>query len=379
MVSNEEMTVPKSSIGVDGEQSSYENYYNDSITDTNKQDNLQVTSNGGLKSPKEDLQTVTMTELYDETYAPKRPVIEDLLYNGMYFFAGAPKIGKSFLVAQLGYYVSKGIPLWNHKVNKGTVLYLALEDDYGRLQQRLFQMFDVDACENFHLATMANRLDEGLVEQLEQFLEAHKDTKLVIIDTFQKVREVGGEQYSYSKDYAVVAKLKAFSDKHNICLLVVHHTRKMESSDSMEMISGSTGLLGAADGAFALIKEKRVENKAVLEVVGRDQQDQKLYLNFNRGTCVWELIKTETELWKQKPDKLVEAIKVIVTEEQPEWIGTATELLVLLPDMELQPNALARRLNVLSERLMLEANVWYIRERKSDKRAIILQWIEKEE
>ena len=147
----------------------------------------------------------------------------------------------------------------------------------------------------------------------------------------------------------------------------------------MEMISGSTGLLGAADGAFALIKEKRVENKAVLEVVGRDQQDQKLYLNFNRETCVWELIKTETELWKQKPDKLVEAIREMVTEEQPEWVGTATELLALLPDTELQPNALARRLNVLSERLMLEANVWYIRERKNDKRVIILQWICKEE
>ena len=189
MATDKKMTVPKSSIDVDGEQSSYENYYNDSITDTNKQDNLQVTSNGGLKSPKEDLQTVTMTELYDETYLPKRPVIEDLLYNGMYFFAGAPKIGKSFLVAQLGYYVSKGIPLWNHKVNKGTVLYLALEDDYGRLQQRLFQMFDVEACGNFHFATRASTLGEGLIEQLEQFLEAHKDTKLVIIDTFQKVRE----------------------------------------------------------------------------------------------------------------------------------------------------------------------------------------------
>jgi RecA-family ATPase len=379
MVADKKTTVPESSIGVDGEQSLNKNYYNDSITDKNRQDNLQVTSNGGLKSSKEVLQTVTMTELYDETYQPKIPVIENLLYNGMYLFAGAPKIGKSFLVAQLGYYVSKGIPLWNYKVNKGTVLYLALEDDYGRLQKRLFQMFDVEACGNFHFATRANTLGEGLIEQLEQFLEAHTDTKLVIIDTFQKVREVGGEQYSYSKDYAVVAKLKAFSDKYNICLLVVHHTRKMESSDSMEMISGSTGLLGAADGAFALIKEKRVENKAVLEVVGRDQQDQKLYLNFNRETCVWELIKTETELWKQKPDKLVEAIKVIVTEEQPEWIGTATELLELLPDMELQPNALARKLNVLRERLMLEANVWYSKERKNDKRVIILQWISKEE
>ena len=129
MRGQEKMAVPKSSIGVDGEQSLNKNYYNDSITDTNRQDNLQVTSNSDLKSSKKDLQTVTMMELYDETYQPKIPVIENLLYNGMYLFAGAPKIGKSFLVAQLGYYVSKGIPLWNYKVNKGTVLYLALLPD----------------------------------------------------------------------------------------------------------------------------------------------------------------------------------------------------------------------------------------------------------
>ena len=40
------------------------------------------------------------------------------------------------------------------------------------------------------------------------------------------------------------------------------------------MISGTSGLLGAADGAFLLQKEKRTGNAATLEVSGRDQQDQ---------------------------------------------------------------------------------------------------------
>ena len=52
-------------------------------------------------------------------------------------------------------------------------------------------------------------------------------------------------------------------------------------------------------------KEKRTDNKAVLEVAGRDQQDQKLWLNFNRERCVWELTKTETELWKEPEDPLL--------------------------------------------------------------------------
>ena len=66
-------------------------------------------------------------------------------------------------------------------------------------------------------------------------------------------------------------------------------------------------------------KEKRTDNKAVLEVAGRDQQDQKLWLNFNRERCVWELTKTETELWKEPEDPVLEKIKELVTETTPEW------------------------------------------------------------
>lgn len=45
----------------------------------------------------------------------------------------------------------------------------------------------------------------------------------------------------------------------------------MESSDSFDMISGTNELLGAADGAFVMQKEKRMDNKAVLEVADRSR------------------------------------------------------------------------------------------------------------
>ena len=44
------------------------------------------------------------------------------------------------------------------------------------------------------------------------------------------------------------------------------------------MISGTTGLLGCADGVLLLHKEKRTDQKAILEVVGLDHPDQRLYL-----------------------------------------------------------------------------------------------------
>ena len=91
-----------------------------------------------------------------------------------------------------------------------------------------------------HFATAAGKIGNGLDEQLENFVREHPDTRLIIIDTMQKIREVGGEAYSYASDYEIIGKLKQFADKHCICVLTVHHTRKQPAGDSFEMISGTT-------------------------------------------------------------------------------------------------------------------------------------------
>lgn len=378
MTAIKKATVPDSSIGVDVGQPLNKNS-NEIISNSKQQNNVQATfsNNSTANSPGQSgldsLATVSMEELYDTAYPPKIPIVDGLIYNGTYLFVGAPKVGKSFFMAQLGYHVSMGLPLWGYPVQKGTVLYLALEDDYARLQKRLSRMFGMESTSNFHFATQSKNLNEGLEEQLSQFMKEHKDTRLIIIDTLQKVRELGGDKFSYASDYEIVTRLKKFSDLHGICLLVVHHTRKMESSDSFDMISGTNGLLGASDGAFIMQKEKRTENKAVLEVAGRDQQDQRLQLNFNREQCVWELVKAETELWKEPADPLQEAIAKLLTEEQPEWKGTASELLLLLPDVEIAPNILTRKLNISAENLLLEYGIEYESTRGHDGRMITLK------
>lgn len=375
MTETRKTTAPVASVGADGVQPQLKNH-NEIIANETAQINLQA-ANIPEKSGSGGLQTVSMTELYDTVYPPRTPVVDGFLYGGTYFFVGAPKVGKSFFMGQLAYHVAMGLPLWDYPVRKGTVLYLALEDDYARLQRRLSGMFGVECADNLYFATQAKTLNEGLDRQLEEFLKEHTDARLIIIDTLQKVREVGGDRYSYSSDYEIVTKLKSFSDKYGICLLVVHHTRKLESEDSFDMISGTNGLLGAADGAFVMQKEKRTDNKAVLEVAGRDQQDQKLWLNFNRERCVWELTKTETELWKEPEDPLLEKIKELVTETTPEWAGTATELVEVL-QVEMQPNALSRKLNVSLERLILEYGIQYKTERGHDGRKIRLTFVGKQ-
>ena len=322
------------------------------------------------------LHTVSMTELYQTPYKSRPPIIDGLLYGGAYILAGAPKIGKSFLVAQIAYHISTGKKLWDYDVHQGTVLYLALEDDYQRIQSRMFMMYGVEDSSNLYFATAANKIGNGLDEQLEFFINEHPDTKLIIIDTMQKIRELGGEAYSYASDYEIIGRLKQFADKHCICILIVHHTRKQPAGDTFEMISGTTGLLGCADGSLLMQKKKRTALEATIDVVGRDQQDQILYLSKDPNTQIWNLDKTETELHKEPPDPTLEAVARLVTSEQPEWTGSPSELAEAL-NTGMAANALTKYLNVKCGRLTDEYNIVYENKAKHSGRRVTLTYTTK--
>lgn len=134
MNEKEKTTVPIPPVGADGEQSlSYVS--NEIITaETEEINPIDESMEEMLRqmqrmSDPSYLATMTMSQLYDTVYESRQPIIDGLLYPGTYLFVGAPKVGKSFLMAQIAYHVSTGIPLWKYSVHTGTVLYLALEDD----------------------------------------------------------------------------------------------------------------------------------------------------------------------------------------------------------------------------------------------------------
>ena len=317
------------------------------------------------------LHTVTMTELFQTSFKSRPPIIDGLLYAGAYILAGAPKIGKSFLVAQIAFHVSTGRELWGCEVHQGTVLYLALEDDYQRIQSRMFRMFGVEDTPHLHFTTVAGKIGNGLDEQLENSVREHPDTKLIIIDTMQKIREVGGEAYSYASDYEIIGRIKMFADKYGICVLTVHHTRKQPAGDSFEMISGTTGLLGCADGSLLMQKKKRTALEATIDVVGRDQQDQILYLKKDPETQIWNLERTETELHKEPPDPVLEAVARLLTSERQEWTGSPSKLAETI-NADMAANALSKYLNIKSGRLLDEYHVQYENKARHSGRMVTL-------
>ena len=378
MSETKETTARNPSVGADGGQPSKTHTLSIAETDAEFNENFSDSPDFFQKLQRAQdpdfLNTVSYNELMEESLPSRRAVIDGLLGTGVYLLAGAPKIGKSFLVAQIAYRVSTGTDLCGYRVHGGTVLYLALEDDKKRLQERMARMFGVEGCDNLHFATHAGQVGQNLEKQLKNFLTEHPNTILVIVDTLQKVREMTTEGYSYASDYDVISSLKQLADSYNICILLVHHTRKQPAGDSFEMISGTTGLLGGSDGALLMKKENRTDLTATLELVSRDQPEQKLYITKNPESLVWELDHAETEPWREPPDSILEAVAKLVTPQAPCWEGSPTELVAALglPD---QSNRLTRHLNVKAGRLLEEFGITYENKARHTGRRITLRYV----
>ncbi len=175
-------------------------------------------------------------------------------------------------------------------MTQGEVLYLSLEDSFQRIQTRLFDLTE-DAPPTLHFAIMADTLKRGLEQQIEQFLAEHPNMKLVVIDTLQRVRSAGSDSNLYANDYQDIGLLKRLADRRHIAILLIHHLRKLHDDDPMNMISGSTGLSGAADSTFVLQKNSRLANIASLHCTGRDIPDRTLKLEFGEEDHIWKLLE----------------------------------------------------------------------------------------
>lgn len=383
----EKPTVPNPPVGADGEQS-ISNEITHSIPATaNKINPHSLEKREELDerlrrikrmSDPNYLHAITMAELFDTVYQNTEPIVEKLLYPGVYIFAGAPKKGKSYVMLQIAYQICMGEPLWEHPVRQGPCLYLALEDQFSRLQQRLYQMYGTNPSDQLFLAVLAKQIGDGLEAQIECFVREHADTRLVIIDTLQKVRpSKGASRNEYAADYEAVTPLKQLADQLNICIMLVHHTRKQDAEDPFDTVSGTNGIHGSVDGTF-LYRRSRDQTPvtAMIDVTGRDVAEQRIYLKRDEATMLWNFDHADEDFWDEPTDPLLEAVAALLSPEQPEWNGTATALAETLK-LDMKPNALSMRLNVNASRLHSDYGICYMCSRSHAGRSIRLQRIGK--
>ena len=224
-------------------------------------------------------------------------VVEGFLPQGLALLASPPKYGKSWLAMQLCLAVSQGQPFLGMPTRQATCLYLALEDGRQRLQKRLARLGG-QGSRTLYFETRAITLAEGLLTYLESFQARHPDCRLVVVDTLQKVRgEAGPSSSAYAADYADLGALKAYADRQGVCLLVIHHLRKMtDDADPFNRIAGSNGIFGAADAALVLTRARREDAQTTLDLTGRDVEDKRLVLRFDKAACLWRSLGTPAEV-----------------------------------------------------------------------------------
>ena len=277
---------------------------------------------------------------------PMRPpvfVVDGLIPQGATILSGSSKIGKSWLMLWLGLRVSQGLPLWDCPTRQCEVLYLCLEDTFCRIQNRLYRLTD-SAPTQLRFAVYCDTLGRGLEEQLQDYLRTYPATKLIIIDTLQKVRDSHAVSKAgmYASDYEDISMIKSLADRNGLAIILVHHTRKQEDSeDPFKNVSGTAAITGAADTSLVLKKNSRASDTALLVATGRDIPYQELQLRM--VNCVWELVerKDQEALRRETvPPFLFRLTDFLM--DNGSWEGTATELLQAMGESEMKANGVVK-------------------------------------
>ncbi len=271
----------------------------------------------------------TGIELQGNEPAPIEWIVNGLIPTGLTLLCGASKIGKSWMSLQLAVAVSSGKDFLGFQVHKSNVLYLALEDTERRIYERTMLVLNGSPMpEGLSFMTRAFTLSDGLIEELSEMVKS-TGAKLTIIDTLQMIRGgLSSKESLYGYDYREMVQLKNFADDLGVAVLVVHHTRKSGDNDRFNTISGTTGIMGASDGSLILYKKERSDDKAYLDVIGRDVEEQEYVILWDKDKHSWAMEETkaqeiERETVKEFDESL--AMKAILSLDLPVRI-TATEI-----------------------------------------------------
>jgi RecA-family ATPase len=227
--------------------------------------------------------------------------VPGIVPEGLTVLAGAPKVGKSWIVLDWLLAVASGsgralgcisMPGPRH------VLYMALEDGDRRMQDRCRRLLyskyrpadPIPAQFQYLTAVTPGQLIATIAAWLEVY-----QAGLVVVDTLGRALPpaYSGET-PYSRDYRVMSDLKAVADAWPGCsLLMSHHDRKAVVSDFVDSVSGTNGIAGGADTVLVLTRDRN-QSDGLLQVTGRDVSEGAYALTFDNGAWTLEGGSLET-------------------------------------------------------------------------------------
>lgn len=228
-------------------------------------------------------------DLQSMRFAEPKWAVESLIPDGLTLLAGKPKTGKSWLALGIAVAIAMGDPaLGGFPVQQGSVLYAALEDKPQRLQKRMELLLGAERWpEALRFKHEWNRLDDGGLDDLTAELDRWPDLRLVIFDTLAKIRPTTDRSRRlYDADYQALGPLQSLAADRGLAILINHHQRKLDATDWVDSISGTSGLTGVVDTVLGLFRE-RGRADAELRGTGRDIDEFEIALSFDGGRGTW--------------------------------------------------------------------------------------------
>jgi RecA-family ATPase len=277
-------------------------------------------SNNGHGQPEETpapAPTVTrrqrwsVADLLDAEFPAPRWAIPDLIPEGLTILGGRPKIGKSWLALQAAISVGTGGVFFNKQIERGNVLYVALEDSPRRLQDRIKKLcIPRDALITFERTWKP--LQSGGIDDLLIELEAVQ-YRLIVFDTLSRAFP-GLDQIKQAHIIGkFLADIQSLSINRGVATVMPDHTRKPNGldSDPVDDIMNSTVKTAAADCVLALYKEQGKAG-ATLRGRGRDIEEVDLLLHWDPVTFCWQSLGGADEIrLTEQQTKVLDALKML--------------------------------------------------------------------
>lgn len=186
-----------------------------------------------------------------------------ILVEGTCILSAKPKLGKSWLALGMCLAVANGEDFMGYKTRKCSTLYLDLETSEQLQQKRLKKMLKgAKPPSKFYLETETDTIENGFVDQIENYLQQDPDIGVVVIDVFQIIRSTAksAKETEYEHAYRDITPLNELAQKHHISIILVCHDRKaVDPDDPFSNILGSTGLQGAATQMMVMFRRRKDE------------------------------------------------------------------------------------------------------------------------
>lgn len=298
-----------------------------------------------------DNESIHANELLEMKLSSMPNVIDNLISVGVNLFGAAPKSGKTFFSLQMANCVASGVPFLNHDTKQGHVYYLALEDVKQNIQRRLMN-FKIDISSNLiiHFGRAYDKAFDLETVNID-LKEKYSDLKMIIVDTFEKIRdeEFIGNANRYAIEYKEISKFHELGVKYDVAIVLIMYVKKaIDRNNPFDALYGSRGVTAGADGMMVMLRTSVTSKAKELFVSGKEIPEDNKFILQNEH-LLFELCEDEIEV-NQADRDLISIMQFVVRKKS--YKGTMSQLCSIV-GVETRPNQMSallkRHQNILDE------------------------------